>query len=67
MTWLNGKRNADAVVSLQDGRLVFAEPYERNEEFPDFLDYVQKSSSKGKEDTANVKYAQTRTLIYSLL
>ncbi|KAI7606218.1 Clavaminate synthase-like protein, partial [Hortaea werneckii] len=52
--------NADAVVSLEDGRLVFVEPYERNEEFPDFLTYVQKSSSKGKEDTANVKYAQTQ-------
>ncbi|KAI7632484.1 hypothetical protein KC322_g22601, partial [Hortaea werneckii] len=52
--------NADAVVSLEDGRLVFVEPYERNEEFPDFLAYVQKSSSKGKEDTANVKYAQTQ-------
>lgn len=55
-------RNADAVVSLGDGRPVFVEPYERNEEFPDFLDHVQKSSSKRTEDTANVKYAQTRKL-----
>jgi hypothetical protein len=57
------RRNADAVVEDEHARLAFVEPYEIDEDFGDFLEYVQSdSSSASKEAThkGNVKYAQTR-------
>jgi hypothetical protein len=57
------RRNADAVVEDEHGRLTFVEPYEIDEDFGEFLQYVQcDSSSSSIEGTpeGNVKYAQTR-------
>lgn len=55
------RRNADSVVEHSDGSLVFIEPHETLEPFKQFLEGVQESSRRAKEDNQIVKYAQTRT------
>ncbi|CAK4034396.1 Hypothetical predicted protein [Lecanosticta acicola] len=52
---LTPQGNADAVVQDEGGRLLFAEPYEVQEPFGDFLDYIQNGASEEQEA---VKYAQ---------
>lgn len=52
------KGNADAVVGSADGTLMFAEPHEAEEDFGEFLDYVQEDASHSS--ARNVKYAQPR-------
>ncbi|KAF1826946.1 Clavaminate synthase-like protein [Dissoconium aciculare CBS 342.82] len=56
--------NADAVVEDQHGRIMFVEPYEIDEGFEEFLDYVQIDSSSCSSNISthngNVKYAQTQ-------
>jgi jumonji domain-containing protein 7 len=60
-------RNADAVVEDEHGRLTFVEPYEIDEDFAEFLEYVQRDSSSSASGThqGNVKYAQTRESLRS--
>lgn len=57
-------RNADSVVQLKDGSLVFVEPEETHEDFVTFLEYVTEDArSRGNnEGTRPVRYAQTRKL-----
>ncbi|KAK6409469.1 hypothetical protein LTR95_018312, partial [Oleoguttula sp. CCFEE 5521] len=54
--------NADAIVEQEDGRLLFVEPYETEEPFGEFLEYVQEDSTFAEEvmHSHNVKYAQTQ-------
>lgn len=55
--------NADGVVEREDGTLLFVEPYQTQENFVDFMHYVQKDSSfppPSPPQIRNVKYAQTR-------
>jgi len=54
--------NADAVVDCGNENLLFVQPYELQEDFDDFLDYVQKDTARINEgsQTGNVKYAQTQ-------
>lgn len=56
--------NADGVVELDDGSLLFVEPHQTKENFVDFLQYVQEDSASripSPPEIRNVKYAQTRT------
>lgn len=57
--------NADAVVTNADGTLLFAEPYETEEDFGAFLDYVQENASNSAE--RHVKYAQPREYLPKVL
>lgn len=50
--------NADAVVESANGTLLFVEPYETEEDFGAFLDYVQEDAAHRL--SRNVKYAQPR-------
>lgn len=63
------RRNADAVVEDEHGRLTFVEPYEIDEDFSEFLEYVQRDSSSSAlgAQQGNVKYAQTRESLYSFM
>lgn len=55
--------NADAPTRLENGDLVFAKPWEEDQPFPQFLDYVRSQeldpSSPGPSST-EIRYAQTR-------
>jgi hypothetical protein len=56
--------NADGVVELDNGSLLFVEPHQTKENFVDFLHYVQQDSAASvpsPPEIRNVKYAQTRT------
>lgn len=53
--------NADAPTHDQNGELIFAKPWEEDQPFPEFLDYVRSqetdpSFAQGSE----IRYAQTR-------
>ncbi|KAM0722345.1 hypothetical protein Q7P37_001786 [Cladosporium fusiforme] len=55
--------NADGVVEREDGKLLFVEPHQTQENFVDFMHYVQKDSSlplPSPPDIRNAKYAQTQ-------
>ncbi|KAF2838292.1 Clavaminate synthase-like protein [Patellaria atrata CBS 101060] len=64
--------NADSPLELDSGELVFVKPYERDEPFSSFIDYVstqEKANQNGDRrhpdhdpdiELANVKYAQTQ-------
>lgn len=55
-------RNADGLVEDKHGNLILVEPYETQETFAAFLDYVQADAelTEQKRVGRNVKYAQTR-------
>lgn len=40
--------------------MIFAKPWEEDEAFPDFLDYVVKQEKGQQLDGAETRYAQTR-------
>ncbi|MCJ1249685.1 hypothetical protein MMC30_006911 [Trapelia coarctata] len=52
--------NADAIATdPKDGRMYFVKPFERDEKFDGFLDYLQKQQLSGNL-SSSVKYAQTQ-------
>lgn len=53
--------NADAVVEQENGKSIFVEPHEVQEDFNEFFSYVQEDSENiSTQSRRNVKYAQTR-------
>ena len=56
-------RNADSPTETPDGEVVFAKPWEEDQPFPDFLDYVirqEKEDASAPGVESEVRYAQTR-------
>ncbi|OLN84445.1 JmjC domain-containing protein 7 [Colletotrichum chlorophyti] len=51
--------NADAPTETNDGEVVFAKPYEEDQDFERFLNYVI-TQEKTKDTTSEVRYAQTQ-------
>lgn len=59
-------RNADAPTRHDDGELLFMKPWEEQEPFDAFLDFVsQQELSKGNKAVDEVRYAQTRKATHS--
>ncbi|KAL8358197.1 hypothetical protein RB598_002799 [Gaeumannomyces tritici] len=56
------KGNADAPTRLQDGSLVFAKPWEEEQDFSEFLDFVirQETEPSSSDDGNEIRYAQTQ-------
>lgn len=54
--------NADAVIDTGNGNLLFVQPFEAQNDFGDFLSYVQEDTARLKQGhvSGNVKYAQTQ-------
>ncbi|KAK3359963.1 cupin-like domain-containing protein [Lasiosphaeria hispida] len=52
--------NADAPTTYKDGSLVFAKPWEEDQPFPDFLDYVIRQEKRETENSEEIRYAQTQ-------
>ncbi len=59
LTWLP-YRYADAPTQGPDGELVFAKPWEHDEAFPKFLDFLMQQEKRQSTDASEVRYAQTR-------
>lgn len=55
-------RNADSPTAREDGSTVFAKPWQEDEPFPEFLDYVarQETDPESLPPGSEVRYAQTR-------
>jgi hypothetical protein len=56
-------RNADGIVEQGDGSLLFVEPHQTQENFVEFMRYVQEDCAAplpSAPEIRNVKYAQTR-------
>ncbi|KAJ9142741.1 JmjC domain-containing protein 7 [Pleurostoma richardsiae] len=55
------KGNADSPTRLENGSLVFAKPWEEDQAFPEFLDYViRQERDPSFPADAEVRYAQTQ-------
>lgn len=54
-----GDRNADSPTRNEDGELLFVKPWEEQQPFDDFVDFVAKQEKEGR-DHLEVRYAQTR-------
>ncbi|KAK3937647.1 JmjC domain-containing protein 7 [Diplogelasinospora grovesii] len=52
--------NADAPTLHTDGSLVFAKPWEEEQPFPEFLDYVIAQETGNLPERSEVRYAQTQ-------
>jgi len=62
-----GDRNADSPTRNEDGELLFVKPWEEQQPFNEFVDFVAKQEKEGRNDL-EVRYAQTRVfhVIHSL-
>lgn len=55
------RRNADSVLTNEDGSLSFVKPYERNETFRDLITYIQdQEKASSSTSLGPTKYGQTR-------
>ncbi|TVY84234.1 JmjC domain-containing protein [Lachnellula suecica] len=54
------KGNADAPVESDNGELLFVKPWEEEQEFGEFVDFLVEQESMGKRDGEEVRYAQTQ-------
>jgi jumonji domain-containing protein 7 len=54
-----GDRNADSPTRNEDGELLFVKPWEEQQPFNDFVEFVAKQEKEGRDDL-EVRYAQTR-------
>ncbi|OIW29810.1 phospholipase A2 [Coniochaeta ligniaria NRRL 30616] len=54
--------NADSPTTREDGSIVFAKPWQEDQPFPDFLDYVmrQETDPESLAPDSEVRYAQTQ-------
>ncbi|PSR81203.1 putative phospholipase [Coniella lustricola] len=53
--------NADCPTLHPDGKLVFAKPWEEDQPFPEFLDYLQRQELDRSEfQSSEIRYAQTQ-------
>lgn len=52
--------NADAPTLDADGNTVFAKPYEEDQPFEEFIDYLTKQELDSSTDPGEVRYAQTQ-------
>lgn len=57
---LRGNRNADSPTRNKDGDLVFVKPWEEQQSFTDFVDFISEQEKSAKEEVDEVRYAQTR-------
>lgn len=55
-------RNADSPTTRDSGSIVFAKPWQEDQPFPEFLDYVvrQETEPESLGPDSEVRYAQTR-------
>lgn len=55
-------RNADSPTTRDDGSIVFAKPWQEDQPFTEFLDYVvrQETEPESLGPDSEVRYAQTR-------
>ncbi|CAK7202330.1 hypothetical protein SEUCBS139899_005052 [Sporothrix eucalyptigena] len=54
---------ADAPTIGPDGEVIFAKPWEEDQAFPEFLDYVVQQEKGQLDASAETRYAQTREII----
>ena len=54
-----GIRNADSPTRNKDGELVFVKPWEKQQIFSEFVDFVSEQEKTGSP-MAEIRYAQTR-------
>jgi jumonji domain-containing protein 7 len=54
-----GIRNADSPTRNKDGELVFVKPWEEQQIFSEFVDFVSEQEKTGSP-MAEIRYAQTR-------
>ena len=55
-----GNRNADSPTWDKDGELLFVKPWEEQQPFDDFVDFIAKQELSGSQKVEEVRYAQTR-------
>jgi len=57
-------RNADSPTTREDGSIVFAKPWQEDQSFPEFIDYVvrQETDPESLPTDSEVRYAQTRKI-----
>ena len=53
-------RNADSPTTNETGELLFVKPWEEQQPFEEFVDFVAYQELRGKKDRREVRYAQTR-------
>jgi hypothetical protein len=53
-------RNADSPTKNEDGELLFVKPWEEQQDFAEFVDFVIKQEKEGRRQGEEVRYAQTR-------
>lgn len=55
-------RNADSPTNAEDGELVFVKPWEEQQDFEEFIDFLssQEQSRATLDTVSEVRYAQTR-------
>jgi jumonji domain-containing protein 7 len=53
--------NADSPTGNK-GELLFVKPWEEQQSFADFIDFVSEQEESGEEKVSEVRYAQTREL-----
>jgi jumonji domain-containing protein 7 len=56
---LMGIRNADSPTHNKDGELVFVKPWEEQQVFSEFADFLSEQEKTGSS-MAEIRYAQTR-------
>jgi len=54
------KGNADSPTRNKDGDLLFVKPWEEQQLFADFIDFISAQEKSGQEEVAQVRYAQTQ-------
>ena len=57
---LRENRNADSPTKNKDGELLFVKPWEEQQSFSDFLDFISGQEKSGQVEFEEVRYAQTR-------
>jgi jumonji domain-containing protein 7 len=59
---VRGNRNADSPTRDEGGELLFVKPWEEQQPFDGFVDFVAKQELSGSHEVEEVRYAQTREL-----
>jgi peptidyl-lysine (3S)-dioxygenase / protease len=57
---LKRSRNADSPTRNKKGELVFVKPWEEQQPFSEFVDFISEQEKSGKQEASEVRYAQTR-------
>jgi peptidyl-lysine (3S)-dioxygenase / protease len=61
-TYAKEPRNADAPTKNQDGELIFVKPWEEQQSFPEFIDFISSQELRSPSSSGSeVRYAQTRS------